>query len=138
MNHIQNKPDHFIKQGDLVYAGNHFIIDLYDVDNTDNRELAADTMGKMAAIAGATLLHIHVHEFSPYGGLSGVAILAESPISFHSWPEANFASWDIFMCGDTAPEKAVQLLRNTYRTERVDVKLYRRGIALNAQQEAMV
>ena len=65
----------------------------------------------MAAIAGATLLHIHVHPFSPYGGLSGVAILAESHISFHSWPEARFASWDIFMCGATEPEKAIQLLQ---------------------------
>ena len=132
------KLDYFIKHDNRFYAGNHFIIDLYDIDHTDNQSLATDTMRKMAAIAGATLLHIHVHPFSPYGGLSGVAILAESHISFHSWPEARFASWDIFMCGATEPEKAIQLLQQTYRSQQADIKHYRRGEKIHEQYETMV
>jgi len=41
--------------------------------------------------AGATLLHIHLHTFEPNGGVSGVAVLAESHISVHTWPEKGYA-----------------------------------------------
>jgi S-adenosylmethionine decarboxylase len=48
--------------------------------------------------AQATLLHIHVHHFQP-NGISGVAVLAESHISIHTWPEVGYAAMDVFMCG---------------------------------------
>ena len=48
--------------------------------------------------AGATLLHIHLHHFTPNNGVSGVAVLAESHISVHTWPESGFAAFDVFMC----------------------------------------
>jgi S-adenosylmethionine decarboxylase proenzyme len=52
---------------------------------------------KTAARPGATLLHIHLHHFEPNGGVSGVAVLAESHISIHSWPKRGYAALDIFM-----------------------------------------
>ena len=55
--------------------------------------------------AGATLLHIHLHHFTPNGGVSGVAVLAESHISIHSWPEYGYAALDVFMCGDGRSER---------------------------------
>ena len=49
----------------------------------------------------STLLNLSVHKFDPQG-VTGIAMLAESHISVHTWPEKNMAVCDIFTCGDTA------------------------------------
>ena len=79
--------------------------------------------------AGATLLHIHLHPFAPEGvsGVSGVAVLAESHISIHTWPERRYAALDVFMCGDAQPEKCVEVLRRHFNAGEVRVNELLRG-----------
>ena len=44
-------------------------------------------------------------------GVTGLALLAESHISIHTWPENGYAAVDVFTCGDhTMPEKACEVL----------------------------
>ena len=57
----------------------------------------------------ATLLHIHLHHFQP-NGVSGVAVLAESHISIHTWPDAHYAALDVFMCGSADPDACIPVL----------------------------
>jgi S-adenosylmethionine decarboxylase proenzyme len=52
------------------------------------------------SVASGTLLYIHLHRFGDGGGISRVAVLAESHISVHTWPEKGFAAFDVFMCGN--------------------------------------
>jgi S-adenosylmethionine decarboxylase len=78
---------------------------------------------------GATLLHIHTHKFSPQG-VSGVAVLAESHISVHTWPEIGYGAFDVFMCGDAEPWRAVDVLKRAFATEEVRVKELLRGDGL--------
>ena len=77
--------------------------------------------------AGATLLHIHLHHFTPNNGVSGVAVLAESHISIHSWPECGYAALDVFMCGHADPHRAIDVLKRKFRPSRVEVAEYLRG-----------
>ena len=56
-----------------------------------------------------------------------MAVLSESHISIHSWPDAEFAAVDIFMCGDTEPQKCVDVLREAFQARNVVVKTHRRG-----------
>ncbi len=77
--------------------------------------------------AGATLLHIHLHHFTPNGGVSGVAVLAESHISIHTWPERDYAALDVFMCGDSQPEKAIPVLERAFEPDTVEVGEHLRG-----------
>jgi S-adenosylmethionine/arginine decarboxylase-like enzyme len=37
--------------------------------------------------------------FTENDGVSGIAVLAESHISIHTWPEVGYAALDVFMCG---------------------------------------
>ena len=74
-----------------------------------------------------TPLHIHLHHFTPNGGVSGVAVLAESHISIHSWPERGYAALDVFMCGDSEPERAIPVLERAFRPGRVVVDEHFRG-----------
>jgi S-adenosylmethionine decarboxylase len=57
-----------------------------------------------------------------------VAVLAESHMSIHTWPERGYAALDIFMCGDAEPNKAVPILRAAFRPGSVSVSEHKRGI----------
>jgi S-adenosylmethionine decarboxylase proenzyme len=52
-----------------------------------------------ASAGGCTLLDLCSHRFEPHGA-TVVALLAESHISVHTWPEQGAAAADIFTCGD--------------------------------------
>ena len=98
--------DHFIKIDGVVCAGSHLIIDFWEAEGLDDKDRIEQAMIDAVEAAGATLLHIHLHTFTPGGGISGVAVLAESHISVHTWPEHSYAAFDIFMCGNANPRKA--------------------------------
>ena len=119
--------DHFIIRNGVRCAGTHIIIDLHEAVGIDNLPLMEQTLRECVVKAGATLLHIHLHHFQPNGGISGVAVLAESHISVHSWPEAGFAAFDVFMCGESRPELCVDVLRNAFSPKRVVVSEMLRG-----------
>ncbi len=64
----------------------------------------------------------------PNGGISGVAVLAESHISVHTWPERGYAAFDVFMCGSAEPKKALKVLEQAFAPERVVVGIHKRGV----------
>ena len=57
----------------------------------------------------------------------GVAVLAESHISIHSWPENGYAALDVFMCGDAKPEACVPVLRKAFKPKKIAVSELLRG-----------
>jgi len=57
-----------------------------------------------------------------------VAVLAESHISVHTWPERNFAAFDVFMCGKCDPMDALPILRQIFEPTEVQVDTNWRGI----------
>jgi S-adenosylmethionine decarboxylase len=126
----EQRHDHFVVRNGVRCAGAHLIIDLYGAQRLDDIDHIEATLRRCVAAAGATLLHIHLHHFEPNGGVSGVAVLAESHISFHSWPEAHYAALDVFMCGDAEPEKCVPVLREAFSPARVAVSELLRGQGL--------
>lgn len=123
------RKDHFIVKNGVKCAGTHLIIDLHDAENLDDLEHIEKTLIECVDVAGATLLHIHLHRFEP-NGISGVAVLAESHISIHSWPENGYAALDVFMCGDAVPEKCIEVLQEAFKPERLAVNELLRGTAL--------
>ena len=110
-----------------VYAGRHLLVDLWDGEGLDDAAHIDTALRRSVEAAGATLLHIHLHEFSENGGVSGVAVLAESHISIHTWPEWGYAAIDVFMCGDADPMKASEVLRDAFRPGRMEVSDHQRG-----------
>ena len=120
-------PDHFIVRNGIEFAGTHIIIDLWGASNLDNLEVMEAAMREAVDVAGATLLHIHLHHFTPNEGISGVAVLAESHISVHTWPERNFAAFDVFMCGDAEPEKVIPVLQAAFTPSNINVSEHLRG-----------
>ena len=65
-----------------------------------------DVLVNAAECSGSTLLAVSSHKFDPQG-VPTVALLAESHISIHTWPERGTAVCDVFTCGDhTNPSAA--------------------------------
>ncbi len=123
----ETRRDHFVRRDGCEYAGTHLIVDFWDARGLDELARMEQALREAVEAGGATLLHIHLHHFTPNGGISGVAVLAESHISVHTWPERDFAAFDVFMCGDARPEEAVAALQRAFRPGRVEVHTHRRG-----------
>ena len=123
----ENDKDFFIERDGVRFAGTHLIIDLWGCEGIDDIDRMDRAMRDCVEAAGATLLHIHLHHFTPNSGVSGVAVLAESHISVHSWPECGYAAFDVFMCGDAQPHKAIDVLKAAFGPSRVKVTEHLRG-----------
>lgn len=119
--------DFFIERAGVRCAGAHLIIDLFDANRLNDQEWIEATLRKCVEVAGATLLHVHLHPFEPNGGISGVAVLAESHISIHTWPELGYAAMDIFMCGKARPERCIEVLLEAFAPRRVAIEELLRG-----------
>ena len=119
--------DHFVRRDGQVFAGTHLLVDLIEAEGLDDIARMERALLESIEASGATLLHIHLHPFEPQG-LSGVAVLAESHISVHTWPEIGYAAFDVFMCGDADPWAAVPVLKETFTAVEARVQEHRRGM----------
>jgi S-adenosylmethionine decarboxylase len=123
----EQRLDFFVERNGLRFAGTHLIIDLIGARRLDDLEHIERTLRACVDAAQATLLHIHLHRFTPNGGVSGVAVLAESHISIHSWPERGYAALDVFMCGSAKPHRTIEVLRQAFEPTRLVVSEHLRG-----------
>lgn len=129
-NTIDTAPDALMQREGRTFAGMHVVVDLYDAERLDDIAHIEAVMKRCATECGASLLHIHLHHFTPNDGVTGVAVLAESHISVHTWPERKYAAFDVFMCGRSEPEKAVEILRSEFQATQYEVKTLYRGEGL--------
>ncbi len=120
-------PDKFVTETGVTYAGRHLIADFWGGTGLDDAEAMGAAMRAAARAAGATILHLHLHTFGEELGVSGVAVLAESHISVHTWPERGYAAFDAFLCGATDAEAALRELERHVRPARTEVQMLRRG-----------
>ena len=121
------RKDHFIVRDGVRCAGTHLILDVIEGERLDDLVYIEQTLRECVDACGATLLHIHLHHFEPNGGVSGVAVLAESHISIHTWPEYGFAALDVFMCGDAEPRRSIGILQQAFNARDVAVQELLRG-----------
>ena len=94
------------------FHGNHLLLELYGCNSEKlNDELYLRCqLNSAAKLAKASVLNIVSNKFEPYG-VTAIALLAESHLSIHTWPESNYAAVDIFTCGTSMnPELASQYL----------------------------
>ena len=109
-------------------VGRHCLGEFYDADaNILNNESSICTALEEAAIkANAKLLNVVSHAFEPQG-VTAFALLAESHISIHTWPELNYATVDAFTCGTrTNPEQAIETLKEALGAKRAQLRTFNR------------
>lgn len=118
----------------MEHLGRHVIIELWGCsDAINNQELVKTAMLDAVRAANATLLNIYVHAFSPQG-VTGVAVLSESHLSIHTWPEHGYVAADVFTCGETTkPQAAADVLAQQFAAKHTIVQELVRGAFPPAQ-----
>ena len=125
---VANERDFFVEKDGLRFAGIHLLLEMWGARALDDPQTVETALRTAAVDAGATVLHAHLHHFSPSGGVSGVVMLAESHISIHTWPEREFAAIDLFMCGACDPYLAVPTLRRHFAPASMHINEQKRGL----------
>ena len=120
--------DYFIEENGVTFAGRHLLIDIWGAEHLTDIDYIEQALRHAADAASATVLSVHLHQFSDSGGVSGVAILAESHISIHTWPERDYAALDVFMCGACNPHNALPILKSAFNAKSVTANETRRGV----------
>jgi S-adenosylmethionine decarboxylase len=113
-------------------VGKHCILELYDCNPSklDDDAFLRSTITAAVNQAGATLLNLITHHFEPQG-VTGLALLAESHLSIHTWPESGYAAVDVFTCGDhTMPERACAVLIEQLEAGEHQLRSFRRETPL--------
>ena len=89
----------------MIKVGEHITIDFLGVKKDYSPEFYEKVIYKIAKAAKVEILNVSSHKFEPHG-VTAIALLAESHISIHTWPEKGTAVCDVFTCGDTNPTAA--------------------------------
>ena len=115
--------------------GSHYILELYQCNmaKLNDEAFVRTIITTSAKVAEAKLINLITHSFRPQG-VTGLALLAESHISIHTWPEVAYAAIDVFTCGDhTMPEKACKFLSQEFEAKKFSFKSIDRKIPSGIQ-----
>ena len=82
--------------------GSHRILDYWgcSFESLDDLEGIRAMFKDGLRLSNATVIDVVLHKFSPQG-VTGIASIAESHVSIHTWPELGYAAVDVFSCGST-------------------------------------
>lgn len=112
---------------EVVPPGLHLLIDFWGARHAKDAGAIEAAMRDAARACGATVLNVMLHSFGEDSGVTGVAMLAESHISIHTWPELDYVALDVFVCGACDPYLALDTLREHFAPVREEVSARRRG-----------
>ena len=109
----------FSNDEELSHQSKHLLLELYrcDYEKLNDESFLRCTLNRASKLAKATVLNLISNKFEPQG-VTAIALLAESHISIHTWPESNYSAVDIFTCGQNMlPELASQYLIEALKAE---------------------
>ena len=119
----------FCNDEKLIHHSNHFLLELYrcDHEKLNDESFLRCTLNRAAKLANATVLNLISNKFEPQG-VTAIALLAESHISIHTWPESNYSAVDIFTCGQNMlSEVASQYLIEALKAEEHFLRVIKRN-----------
>ena len=106
----------------------HILFDLNNCpsDLLDNEDFVRFSAWNAVKESKSELINLTCHKFKPQG-ITALAMLADSHLSIHTWPEKGVAYCDIFTCGEQCqPESAVEYLSKWLSSTNTKSKCYER------------
>ena len=121
----------------LSHQSKHLLLELYrcHYDKLNDESFLRCALNRAAKLANATVLNLMSNKFEPQG-VTAIALLAESHISIHTWPESNYSAVDIFTCGQNMlPEIASQYLIDVLKAEEHSLRVIERNPPASVLQQ---
>ena len=103
-------------------GGRHILIECFGGHARLDAAALQRLLRRAARAGGANVLSCHMHGFGTDGGVTGVALLAESHITVHTWPERAYAAFDVFMCGTCDADRAADVIARAVPDARLTVR----------------
>ena len=94
----------------MIKVGEHITLDIIGTTKEYDSPVFEKVINKIAKAADVTILNISKYKFEPQG-FTILALLAESHISFHTFPEKGIISFDFFTCGKICPSVAIDIVK---------------------------
>lgn len=118
-------------------VGIHIIADFYGVDKDKITyvEQIKPIFEETVRYAGLTKISSDYYQFKPKG-CSGIVLIAESHLSFHTWPEHELITLDIYTCGD--PKQAylaLEFLERALSPKKTSQMVIERGTEVQEENE---
>ena len=107
-------------------VGEHVTIDFLGVKRDYAPDFYNKVIYKIAKKAKIEVLNIAEKIFKPQG-YTCLALLAESHMSFHTFPERGVVSFDFFTCGKISPRVALNILKKEIDHKRIVVNNFDRS-----------
>mgnify|MGYP001219439390 CR=1 FL=1 len=109
----------------MTKVGEHITLDIIGTTQEYDPAIYESVIHKIAKAAEVTILNISKYNFKPQG-FTILALLAESHISFHTFPEKGVISFDFFTCGKIKPAIAIDIIKNEFKYKRIVKKEFNR------------
>ncbi len=106
-------------------VGEHITLDIVGTKKEYTPEFYEKLVYKIAKAAKVTVLKISKYKFEPQG-FTLVALLAESHISFHTFPEKEIVSFDFFTCGKVSPKVSLDIIKDEMEHTNIIIKEFNR------------
>ncbi len=109
----------------MTKVGEHITLDIIGTTKDYEPSFYEKVIYKIASAAEVAILKISKHKFEPQG-FTILALLAESHMSFHTFPEKNIISFDFFTCGKISPSVAIDIIKKEFNHKRIIKKEFNR------------
>lgn len=128
-NTSEESPTVLSERDGVKFAGTHLILDLFGARNLDDVKHVERTLKRCVEVAGATMLHCHLHRFASNGGVTGVVVFDSGHASIRTWPDRDFVAVDLmFMArSGTRRERLVKAIEQAFSPNAVETTVCRRA-----------
>ena len=109
----------------MTKVGEHITLDIIGTTKEYDPSIYEKVIQDIAKAAKVTILNISKYKFEPQG-FTILALLAESHISFHTFPEKGIISFDFFTCGKVSPSIAIDIIKKEFKHKRIVKKEFNR------------
>lgn len=111
----------------FAFYGTHVLAEFYEVTFPAFDRLALEKVIEEACTVGnAQIIQQETATFTN-GGYTLFALLKESHLSIHTYPEHQAIFLDVFTCGKSAPEKIIEALAEYYQPASIELQTVERG-----------
>ena len=109
----------------MTKVGEHITLDIIGTKKEYDPSFFENLIHKISKAAKVTVLEISKYKFEPQG-FTILALLAESHMSFHTFPEKGIISFDFFTCGKISPSIALEIIKKEIKHIRIVKKEFNR------------